>query len=337
MLGDEDDDLIVDIEEVEEGVPEPDDDLVSDDALPPRAVSPSLPGDDEDDEEAEPIAARSVQDDVDDEYDDSSSRISAAETEARQARAEAIVTEGRAMASLAHQQIQTADVAIGQVANNLEQAYSALAHARSVGDYNGESDAQRMIDELRSLRTQLEARKGEIPNPDAILQQAQNQANSLLSQQPRGKQVGAGIQARHKLAERWAAENGWMKSNRSANQFVIAQSETMVRDGWDPNSRSFYAELAKRVKRAHPSLAVKTFQAKQKGPQARGGARTPAAPAASATGTPRTRQMAKNRYTLTADDQRAMKRFNLDPSNPEHRKYFAKSRIESARAERVRG
>jgi len=282
-----------------------------------------------------PVARQGRQQVVDDDGDfdyDGNQRVVEAENRARTAEANAVYTEARARAAVYSQQRDTAKVALETVGTKLSEAQQQLVYARENGDVNAEIRAQNMIDEIKTLRSQIEHTARNIPDPGQVMQEGEAKARGILAQEAQGKRVGNGIQARHPLAERWATSNKtWMTTNKRANDFVISQSSVLTRDGWDPNTPGFYSELSRRVQNAFPKLKVGTIQAPKKTPGNRTASRGPVAPTRSSSGGGVSQRQAQNgtkTYTLTVPDQAAMKRANLDPKNPIHRKAFAKARIE---------
>lgn len=338
---DEDDDLLVDLEDGPETFGDDDGPLQLEEPRLGALEAPDLPDDLSEEESNAPAARQGRQpnaaaDDEAGEFDyESNERVVAAENRARQAEAQTVYTEGRARAAVYAQQRDTAKVALDSVNDKLRDANQRLISARENGDTRGEFELQELIGEIKGLRTQIENSAAQIPDPGRIMQEAEQKARGILAQEAQGKRVGNGIQARHPLAERWANSNKtWMSTNKRANDFVISQSNVLTRDGWDPNTPGFYSELSRRVQNAFPKLKVGTIQAAKKQPGQRpGAARSPVAPARSTSGglPNRTAQNGSRTYTLTVDDQGAMRRANLDPKNPVHRKAFAKARIESAK------
>ncbi len=333
QLGD-DDDLIVDLEEVEDtGLPDSVEEVEEAASSEPFAETASE--DDDGLEAAEvdaPIAtgkkapAAGIETDDDDPYE----RIAAAENRARQSEAGAIMAQAKAHAQVAEQQANTKAVALDSLNSRIDDAYDKLTRAKEAGDTALEVQIEKALREMVGLRQQVEAQQ--IPDPRRILAMGEEKARGVLNAPPEGKKVGAGIQARIGIAARWAGENAWMQSNTKANQFVINQSTRMAEEGWDAKSPAFYAELSKRVKQAFPALQVKALQARKASIKA--AVRTPVAPSRSASGAGTSnpnRGANAQRYTLTAADQVAMRRHNLDPANKTHRKYFAKSRLEQSR------
>ena len=342
-----DDDLIVEVEEMDDDlVPTLDDDLVEDfEWADPNLEVGSLPSEIEAENDAE-IEDREAperpqrqerreqrQERRDSSVDEAHQRAAAAEAEARQVRAQAIMDRAHAQAAVAENQRASIGVGLDALKGRLDIAYQQLAYARNAGDGSSEIEIQRAIDDIKAAQGDLNNRLREIPDGRDLVSRAEAQARQVANQVPAGKRVGAGVQARTPLAERFAQQNPWMQSNGTANQFLINQSVAMTRDGWDTNSPGFFAELARRVKSQYPHLKVAAPNAQKRTP-GRAGVKAPVAPVGSSSGVRAASQSGgKDRYKLTATDQTAMKRMNLNPADKKHRLYFAKSRLERQRAE----
>lgn len=333
----EDDDLIVDLEvgdtdyapTEEEGV---------EDFKQPALEAETLPEGEEEGVEGDPQPRQRQAEAEEETHDDSYERLTAAEEAARNERAGRIWDKALHDADLNDAQINNAKAGLRMLDDKLELAMNQIAAAKEGGDIRTELQIQASIDEMRKLKGEIETGLSSLPSREQILSHGRGNAQKVLdTQQASGKSVGSGIVARHPLAERWAGANGWMKVNKSANNFVIKQSEAMTRDGYDPNSPGFYAELTRRVKNAYPNLKVEALQAQKRAPgKASQMQRSPVAPARSASGQGAVSNVnGKTRYTLSVSEQRKMQRFNLDPQNPQHRKAWAKSRLDSARRERA--
>ncbi len=336
---DDDDDFIVDLEDAaEDDMSTLDDDEVED-ADPPELESSNLPeGVEEEDEE--PAAKNGKGADVDVDDDDALTQARIAADEAREnavrVQTEAIKRDAENQWTLVQSEVSKADMALSTLGIHIENAQAALAQARDTGDTRNEIAIQGKLNDLMGLKTQIEQAKSQAPTKDQIYGRAQQQINQVAAEanKRRGTNVGDGIVAVNPMAERWAKQNTWMKTNRSANNFVVAQSKGMVREGWDMNTPGFYAELSRRVGRAFPGVKATPLQAKKKAPtRAAQKHSSPVAPGRSSmtSGAPAQKPASGQRYTLNAADQQAMRRMNLDPMNKAHRKEFARSRMETSR------
>lgn len=345
----DDDDLIVDLEDAPQDFapsePEP-----VEEARSRTPEAPTTPDEEEretivDDDEA-PVHAKKEEDEepaVEDlpSFDDAHEVRAQLEAQLREERANGIWQTAQANAAVVETRRDAAKVAIDTLNFRLEKAHELYDAAKEAGAPS--SDLSRISNDIRTMeqvRSETQAALGQMPTREQVLEDGQNKARQALAAgASTGKKVGAGINALHPLAERWASGNGWMKTNSRANQYVLAQSQKMAKAGnWDPDSPGFYTELGRRVALAFPNLAVKDLQARQRAP-GKGNMRSPVAPTRSSTGNGgAARQVnGKTRYTITASEQATMKRFKLDPSKPEHRTAWAKVRLQRAQREQREG
>jgi len=332
-----DDDFEVDLEEADGDVFElPDDGEVEEDD-PPQLESSNLPEGMEEGEEPAGRGAKDERDDGDEEDALTQARIAADEANAAAVRAQsdAITRQAEDHWRLVQSEVSKADMALGNLNMHIENAHTALAQAKDTGDTRAEIAIQGKLQELMNLKTQIESAKAQAPTREAIMAKAQEAVNRVQSQaqQRRGTQVGDGIVAVNPLAERWAKQNDWMKTNKDASRYVVSQSKSMHKEGWDMNTPGFYAELSRRVARAFPGVKAQPILAKKKAPTRPTKTGSPVAPSRSSmsSGAPPSKADASGgrRYQLTLSDQAAMKRMNLNPQDPKHRKEFARSRIET--------
>jgi hypothetical protein len=341
----DDDDLVVALEGGEEdfGPPER---VEIEPAKPEAQLSPTVPADDddilglnddEDTTELNPDArakapAEEAVDTSNDYYDDRDDQIAQRDEQLRQLNAQRIWEQAQSQAEVAETRIQAARVGLNTLNERMQLAQQAMAQAVEAQDVAAQMQIAQDLQGMQSLKGEIENGLRSTATKDQILAQGRQQAQAALAQsQPRGRVVGAGLESRNPLADRWSASNPWTRTHKGANAYLIQQSQKMAASGtWDPDSPSFYAELGKRVKLAYPELNVRPIQAAAKAP-GRGQMRGPAAPARSAGAGGHQIVNGKRQYTLTKYDQGAMRRMNLDPGKPEHRKAFARSRMESAR------
>jgi hypothetical protein len=341
--GGDDDDLVIELEETEEDFAPGGDEGVADYDRPPLEAS-TLPEGEEGEEgegDGEQEAQRRREDVVDDVDDDTFSRIAAAEQGQREATAAAIWTRAQAEAAIAEQQQNNVKVALDTLEMRLAAARADRRRAEDAEDREARDSIDVDIKRMEKLQGELEDAQKAIPNKDAILHEGRNRAQGALDAQPSGKKIGAGIRARHPLAERWAGANPWMRTNAKANRDVLTFGQKIADEGYDPSSPAFYAELTRRMRNAHPNLKVSPLQAQKRGPQGKGanGGKLPVAGARSSAGGEQRiagsnavkGRDGKLHIKLNAAEQRAMMRSNLDPRNPKHQQYWAKSRMASAK------
>lgn len=330
-----DDDFQIEVEDVADDLlPDPDEEI--EDAKQGALTAPAIPqdledeADDGDDDGAPPPRRAPADDDGAPSYDQ---RVAAAEMRAREVEARALMQEGQHKAEMLQFRKAQADVSLTMVNEKIDSFYQALAVAKDNGDTATELAVQRQIATAENLRSQIEAARASYGDPDQLLNQYRARASEIMSAPPPGEAVGAGVTSTNPLAIQWAKANGWMKTNADASKFVIAQSKALVNEGWQPDKRGFYAELTKRVQRQFPDLQAKTLTAPKKGPGAAApGKKAPVAPArSSAADSGRQQQRNPTKFVLTAEEQRKMRTFKLDPKNKEHQRAWAESRVEEMR------
>lgn len=338
--GDEDDDFVVDFAPDVNGDDDfrlPEDNSVAD-FEPDGLVAPALPEGVEEGVEpaagAAPQPGAGAEPEGDDEIMEVRRQAQEAEERARRTEASALIKEAQYQAQLAETNRNSTKLALDTLDIRMRDARMQLAAAREEGNTRAEVEIETAIRQMEQVRTEIEAARARLPDPRAIIAQAEAQARQILST-PRGTQVGGIRVQNNPLAERWALSNKWLQDpkHKDASDTLLQISGTLVREGWDPKSREYYAELTNRMAKKFPNLGVRGLQAPKAG-AAKPAVRTPVAPGRSqAVVTNPAPQLNARRYTLRQDDIAAMRRMNLDPNNKEHRKYFAKSRIETARRE----
>jgi hypothetical protein len=349
----DDDDLIVELEGAQDDFAPQEDEVVEDFHQPPGLEAGSVPeGEEEDLDAVEDPDAQSRDERREatvDEVDAAEvyARIAASEERERQANARVIYTQAEAEARVVDQQRNSIKVGIDALKVRMDVAEKLLDQAEEAGDRAAVRQVQSDIADMKALRSELEQASHQLADPQAILNEGRNRANAALANQAQGRKVGNGIQARHPLAERWAAANGWMQTNGAANRDVISFSNALVREGYDPNSPGFYAELGRRVSNVHPRLKVQSLQAQRRGP-GKAQMAGPVAGARSSTGSGAANRSnggigvarsanGKTKITISVAEQKKMQTMKLDPKNPVHARKWAEVRRESAARERQLG
>ena len=340
----DDDDLIIEIEEASGDFKLPESEEVVEDFRQPGLEAETVPDEDitESIDDDQALAAqqrdREGEEVVEDTgYDANFARQQQLEEQVRTEKANRIWGQAQAYADAAETKINGAKVALDTLNDRIENAVHGLAAAREAGDVRAELQIEDSIAKMRKLQGEIEDGIRQAPTKNQILEQGRREAQQALNSAPMGKKVGSGIQARHPLAERWASGNKWMRTNTDANNFVISQSDRLTREGWDPNSPSFYAELTRLVKGAYPNLKPTALQAPRSAGKAQmRGIAAPSRSSSSAGGGVRTSN-GKTKFTLTQAEQATMRRHNLDPNNKSHQKAWAKTRMETSARERSLG
>lgn len=340
-----DDDLLIELEDApDDFAPSNEPEKIADYA-PEQVLAPTVP----DGEEGEEIldageelsrapAARTREVAVAEPVDDGRyEQISAAEERARNAEAHAIWVEAQSQASVLTQQRDSIKVGQDALRLRIDAAEAALDQADEAGDRRAKNEIERDLRTMRELQRELETAGTQLADPQAIIEAGRQKAIQHRDAPAAGKKVGAGIQARHPLAEKWSQSNPWMRVNREANDSVIRFSNAMTREGFNPNTPGFYAELSRRVQAAHPSIKVASIQAPARQP-GKNQARSPVAPTrSSAASATRQSGAAKSKYVISAGEQSKMRQYRLDPENKAHQQAWAKVRIKSSARAQQRG
>jgi hypothetical protein len=283
--------------------------------------------DGEDEAEAQPQAAA-----PDDDAESRAARVTAdAEQRALNAEARSVVIEAQAEARVVDGHRNQAKLAVNTLNEKMADARRQYKEARDAGDTAAELALEDSIKDMAGLKQQIEQTVASLPDERQLIANAQYRAQAIV-QSSRGTSVNATTKAMNPTAEKWAKANAWFQDpgHGQAHAYVVNTSGALVREGWDPQSPGFYAELSRRVGGAFPSLKVAAIPAARTNngkPQSK----MPVAPTRSSSGgAPATRNTAV-KYTLTAGDLSAMGRMNLDKNNPAHRAAFAKERLSSAK------
>lgn len=293
---------------------------------------------DDADDEAEEVEQEAAAEPDDGDVDlETHSQLSAERMRHQAEKADLIWNQAQLYAQMAEQRINTVRVGLQTIDSKVEQFKAELVRAEEAGDIEARIEINNGLSQLANLRAQAEQELSQCDDPQQILQMGQAYAQQVRNELPPGEVVGAGIQAHNPLAARWANANSWMKTNAKANQFVLAQSERLMADGWDPTTPGYYTELGRRVRSAFPNLRISNLGAGQKRkPKAtKGRVRSAVAPARSTGGVTSKRSSSGDR--MDRSTIAAMVQMRLDPNNKEHLAYFKKSRAERLRQQEIEG
>jgi hypothetical protein len=143
-------------------------------------------------------------------------------------------------------------------------------------------------------------------------------------------QQGQGIPP---ATQRWLRANTWFMNgtNPEAIQTASIIEARLLQQNYDPQSDEFYKVMDNQLHRFHPELAEGGQTGHVSG--AGEGKKQGGAPAANESGGPTNgvanggaRRGKANRVTLTHKDLANMRRFGLDPDDPEHIKNYAREK-----------
>jgi hypothetical protein len=122
----------------------------------------------------------------------------------------------------------------------MESAQKELAMAIENGDATAQVEANKRIAALAFENAKLEQRKQEIP----VAQPTQLADGGKLPPQPTTQD----LPAPDPQAEAWAAKNTWFGQDRAMTYTAFEIHKDLVNEGFDPQSKDYYAEVDKRIK-----------------------------------------------------------------------------------------
>ena len=122
----------------------------------------------------------------------------------------------------------------------MESAQKELAMAIETGDATAQVEANKRIAALAFENAKLEQRKQEIP----VAQPTQLADGGKLPPQPTTQD----LPAPDPQAEAWAAKNTWFGQDRAMTYTAFEIHKDLVNEGFDPQSKDYYAEVDKRIK-----------------------------------------------------------------------------------------
>ena len=122
----------------------------------------------------------------------------------------------------------------------MESAQKELALAIEAGDATAQVEANKRIAALAFENAKLEQRKQEIP----VAQPTQLADGGKLPPQPTTQD----LPAPDPQAEAWAAKNTWFGQDRAMTYTAFEIHKDLVNEGFDPQSKDYYAEVDKRIK-----------------------------------------------------------------------------------------
>lgn len=206
-----------------------------------------------------------------------------------------------------------------QLAASYQDTQAAYKRAKEEGDIESEMKAH---DKMLDLRDQLAEKR-------RLSQAAKEQAEKFQQQtdkpQPQPKPSASSADAPDHLPDgtkQWLKDNPWFMqgADPTAAKFARELDAALQEEGYTPDDPAMYSELDKRLRAVVPRVAklvVKeppTVPAKLP-PKARVAG---SSADGQRTGTPGT--AAKPARVLTHSDLDSMRKFNMDPRNPSHRK-----------------
>ena len=135
------------------------------------------------------------------------------------------------------------------IATGLEAAQKELAAAITAGDAEAQVAANKRIATLAFENAKLEQSKS------AREEQVSKPADVVAPQQPRTQMP----EPSDPKAESWAAKNSWFGQDRAMTYTAFEIHKDLVdKEGFDPNSDEYYAEVDKRIRVDFPHKFAKT-------------------------------------------------------------------------------
>lgn len=123
----------------------------------------------------------------------------------------------------------------------------------------------------------------------------------------------------------WYGATGFERYTRTANRI----DKELYAEGYDPGAQEYYEELDRRIREKHPSLfdddTVDDDKADSSPP------RSPVAPVGGAESASSQQRSSSSRVELDEADFANIRRFNLDPNDPEVLKEYARNKREAER------
>jgi glucan-binding YG repeat protein len=135
------------------------------------------------------------------------------------------------------------------IKSGMESAQSQLAQAIEAGDAKAQVDANKRIAQLAFDNARLEQKKAmqedEKPATPSEVKQPTQPTNQMAESDPK--------------AEGWAAKNTWFGQDRAMTFTAFEIHKDLVeKEGFDPKSDEYYAEIDKRIKVDFPHRFGKT-------------------------------------------------------------------------------
>lgn len=201
--------------------------------------------------------------------------------------------------------LKRVDSSIEKTQENLERAIE-----------NGETkDQVRLMDELTDLKAERYQAQFEIDNPPADTGEPPPSGDRVPPDSTQPAKAKRWIE-RH---SDWYGARGFERQTRLANRI----DREVHADGYDPNTDEYYKELTRRIKRKAPEVFDEPGGSRKKRRRRR-------SPVGGVGGADNARRSTRGgKVDLTEADFANMRRFNLDPNDPEVLKEYARNKREA--------
>jgi hypothetical protein len=214
--------------------------------------------------------------------------------------------EQQAQQALLHMQENYVTLLETSITKDITTAQQKLRTAKDEGDSEKEVAAMSELQTLIFQKQQTEEVKSQLA--------AKKVAAAAPTPPPEAKP--------NPLAQRWVSKNKEIFTNPKFRSKAIAIrviDADMAKEGWNAQTESYYKELDRRIDEEFPGLRKK--------PVGKNSVKGPKSPVAPANGAGGNSQPHSNVVRLTRADLENMRRYNLDPTNKEHLKQYARSKV----------
>lgn len=190
-----------------------------------------------------------------------------------------------------------------------------LKHAKEQGDTEAEVKYLSELQTLANQQAQIHPTKRTMETRRASRAQLQNVWDAPPAQQPQQRQAqDPGTQE----GAKWKSAHKWFGKNEEATEFAHTVDRKLVREGLNPRSKEFFAELDRRISKRFPELYARKAPKQNVAPVAGSGRSSSAS------------RPTNGKIVLKKSDLAVMRRFGLDPNNKVHLREFALQKRASA-------
>lgn len=219
----------------------------------------------------------------------------------------------------------------------------ALKMARADGDVNAETDLEMQLNELRSIRGQIETNSAKLPDPAQLDADFQRHVQSRRQQYQSQRGQSDAPRALNAKAEQWQKANRWMDdaSKTKERAALMEINNALVAEGYDATKDNFFAEMSRRMAKRFPSLGVKNLSGAGSAQPARGAGgasgQRPSPPVASARSSappnPNSQGGKRGQIKLDQSDVTMMRMLRIDPSDKAAVQRYAKEKYQRMQQE----
>lgn len=317
-------DLEVDIGDPDGGMPGidiegSDQDLTKDDAQPDAAdktKEPAKQADGDDDTEYSQKVQKRINREV--------AKRKTVETELERIRRENLELR-QGMSST---RVRAVETSISELTGRANALRSQMSQALDAGDTDKYLELNDQLVDTRAHLLNAQAVKSRMAPPvDPQQQQPQPQTYTQAQRPDTGQPPAPDVSRAPKLAQGWIADRDFLNWSQSEKAFAGGVDAELTAEGYDVETPEYFQEMDRRIQAAMPHLY-------DDAPAGSPGAKTPTAPrkntgaaapvAAPSDVTPGGKPQGK--VKLTQEDLNNMRRFGLDPEDPNQLKEYARNK-----------